>query len=280
MQQPTRPVCRYFGGKWKIADWIISFFPQHRCYVEPFGGAASVLMKKKPSLVEVYNDLSQEMVNLFRVLRNPGAAAELRRQLHLTPYSRAEWMDCHAFVSDPVEQARRTIVMASMSFSPGKVLRRLEGNAFRSSSSGYHRHPQDFQNLTDSLEAVTARLKEVIIECRDAASVAMKYDRPDTLHYVDPPYLHSLRADMRNRYTNELTDESHQELAAVLRRLEGYVVLSGYPSAEYKEWYAGWHSYSRKTVSGASVPGKSHRVEVVWLNPRAAAAMRQGELFR
>ena len=89
---PTRPIIRYYGGKWKIADWVISFFPEHRCYVEAFGGAGSVLMKKKPARVEVYNDLSNEMVNLFRVLRDRDQAAELKRLLDLTPYSRAEWL--------------------------------------------------------------------------------------------------------------------------------------------------------------------------------------------
>jgi DNA adenine methylase len=84
----TRPVIRYYGGKWKLADWVISHFPKHRCYVEAFGGAASVLMKKKPSRVEVYNDLSDEVVNLFQVLRDPGTAKELRRRLSLTPFSR------------------------------------------------------------------------------------------------------------------------------------------------------------------------------------------------
>jgi site-specific DNA-adenine methylase len=66
---PTRPVLRWLGGKFRLAPWIVSHFPEHRIYLEPFGGSASVLLHKPRAYNEIYNDLDGELVNLFQVLR-------------------------------------------------------------------------------------------------------------------------------------------------------------------------------------------------------------------
>ena len=65
------------------------FRDPHRVYIEPFGGAASVLLQKPRSYAEVYNDLDGEVVNLFRVTRDTGE--ELQRVLALTPFAREEY---------------------------------------------------------------------------------------------------------------------------------------------------------------------------------------------
>ncbi len=91
MRMNKRPVLRYHGGKWKLAPWIISHFPPHRIYVEPYGGGGSVLMQKQRSYSEVYNDLWGVVVNVFRVLRDPSQAAELERVIRLTPFAREEF---------------------------------------------------------------------------------------------------------------------------------------------------------------------------------------------
>lgn len=111
---PSRPVLRFHGGKWRLAPWILSFFPPHKIYVEPYAGAASVLLRKPRSFAEVYNDLDQDVVNVFRILRDPPRAMRLAELCRLTPWARDEFLLAYEPTDDPVEQARRTIARGYM----------------------------------------------------------------------------------------------------------------------------------------------------------------------
>ncbi|MEN2983189.1 MAG: DNA adenine methylase [Thermus sp.] len=50
---PDRPVLRYYGGKWRLAPWILRHFPPHEVYTEAFGGSAAVLLRKPEAPLEV-----------------------------------------------------------------------------------------------------------------------------------------------------------------------------------------------------------------------------------
>jgi DNA adenine methylase len=143
----TRPVLRYFGGKWRLAPWLVSLFPPHRVYVEPYGGGASVLLRKPRSRVEVYSELDGRVVNVFRVLRNPRTAGRLKRALELTPFARAEFELAHEDCPEcPVEDARRTIIRAFMGFGADSVCNPDRSTGFRAKSNG--------SNWTPALEKV------------------------------------------------------------------------------------------------------------------------------
>ena len=114
-----RPMLRYHGGKWRLAPWIISVFPEHRIYVEPYGGGASVLLRKARSYAEVYNDLDGEVVNVFRVVRDHGPC--LKEKLYYTPFSRDEFKRSYEETDDPIERARRTIARSFMGFGSNAV---------------------------------------------------------------------------------------------------------------------------------------------------------------
>jgi DNA adenine methylase len=260
MVEPCRPLLRYHGGKWRIAPWIIQHFPQHRIYVEPFGGAASVLLRKPRSYAEVYNDLDGEIVNLFRVVREQGE--ELCRLVALTPYARDEFKLSYEPTSDsdPLEQARRTLLRSWAGF--GTSLHKPTG--FRSNSERNGSHPaMDWRNFPPALAAIVERLRGVVIENRDALEVIAQHDGPQTLHYCDPPYLPETR-DPGTDYRHEMTREDHVRLAEALHAVEGYVVLSGYHSALYDELYADWPRVERATLADGARP----RVEVLWISPR------------
>lgn len=274
---PTRPVLRYHGGKWMLAPTIISHFPPHRVYVEPFGGAASVLMRKPRSFGEVYNDVWSDVVNVFRVLRDPEQSAELERLLRLTPFAReeyeADWPDDEAL---PLERARRSVLRSFAGFGSASTCGNYR-TGFRSNSNRSHTTPaHDWARYPDQLRGFCERLKGVVIEHRAAVEVIEQHDSPEALFYVDPPYPHATRNMERGNaaYHHEMTDEQHEQLAVVLRGCRGMVALSGYRCDLYDRLYCDW---DRREFNATS-DGRTPRVEVLWLNQACADAQRQRQI--
>ncbi len=276
---PTRPTLRYHGGKWKLAPWIVAHMPEHTIYVEPFGGAASVLLRKPRSHGEVYNDLDGSVVNLFRVLRDPASAAELERRVRLTAYSREEFDWSYGVSADAIDDAHRIVVRSFMGYGS-----RSATSAHR---TGFRSHPSqsgatpatDWMTWPTQVVAFTERLRGVVIENRSATAVLEQHDSPLTLHYVDPPYPHATRSSMGagdggglNRgYRHEMSDDEHVALAATLHALEGMVLISGYPCALYDdELYPSWTRVHRS----AFAYGQRARTECLWLNASAVARLR------
>jgi len=268
--KPKRPALRYYGGKWRIAEWIISNFPAHTCYVEPFGGGASVLLSKEPSKIEVYNDLDGEVVNFFRVLRE--RPEELIRAIQLTPYSREEYKNSYRPAENDLERARHLYIRS----------RQGRGGCTRQFSSGWRFERSDNRggrtvveewSDTSHLEAVVNRLLQVHIENDDALSVIERYDTPKTLFYLDPPYLKSTRYETaRWEYAHEMKDEDHRHLAQVLSGIQGMAIVSGYPSDLYAEIFSGW----RIVECSARTDTAKEATECLWISP--AADERLGDL--
>jgi DNA adenine methylase len=265
----TRPILRYHGGKWRLAPWIITHFPAHRVYVEPYGGAGSVLMRKPRAYAEVYNDAWGTVVNVFRVLRDPVQAAELERQLRLTPFARDEFAETGDEYLDgitaPIELARRTILGSYAGFGSAATNARFatgfRANSNRSGSTPAH----DWASYPDCIRAFAERLQGVVLENRPAVDVIRQHDSPDTLHYIDPPYPHNTRNFKRSNasYAHEITDDDHRALAEVLRSVKGMVCISGYHCDLYdNELYPDWHTAEKSTYGDGAV----HRTEVLWMN--------------
>ena len=258
---PSRPLLRYHGGKWKLAPWIVSHFPAHRVYVEPFGGGASVLLRKAPSYAEVYNDLDSELVNAFRMVRERGA--ELAELLTLTPFAREEFALSYEPAADPLEQARRTIVRSFQGFGSNS---HNKPTGFRSNSNRSGTTPaRDWRRYPEAMTATIDRLRGVVIENRNALEVMAAHDGAETLHYVDPPYVAGTR-DAGGDYRFELSDQQHRELSELLHSLKGYVVLSGYASELYEQLYGDWLRVERPTHADGGRP----RTEVLWLSPNVS----------
>lgn len=276
-----RPLIRYHGGKWKMAFDIIGYFPPHRAYVEPYGGGGSILLRKGRSYAEVYNDMDGEIVNLFRIVRDRGD--ELAAALEVTPFSRDEYRASFDVSEDPLEQARRTVVRSHMGFGSNALARSVV-SGFRANSNRSGTTPaRDWMNLPASIVNIVERMRGVVIENKDAIEVMQAHDAPETLHYCDPPYVHSTRSGLVRPgsgsavgYTHEMTDDDHRRFGAAVRELSGMVIVSGYACDLYdQEMFADW----LRIPFGAHADGARDRVEVLWLNAAAAARSGQARLI-
>lgn len=222
-----RPTLDYFGGKWILAPWIIKSIPEHKSYVEPFGGAASVLLRKEKSKLEIYNDLDEEIVNVFKVLRE--TPNELKTILRLTPYSRSEYYRCIQKSFNPLEQARRTIVKSFLGI--GDSIHSNSG--FRNSKLSNTNPAKSFKSWVEELDEITDRLRDVVIENLDFKTCILKYDTKDTFFYLDPPYVKATRS---KKYAYRHDCESvHKELLEIIPTIKGKFILSGYESELYKD---------------------------------------------
>lgn len=243
---------------------IIEHFPEHHTYLEPFGGAASVLLNKEPSSVEVYNDLDQRITRLFRILRDHGE--EFHRRLSLSPYSEEDFREAIEPSDDEIEQARRDFVRWRLSLGG-------RGDSF---SFTLHRVRRDMADVVsgylsmidEQLPCIIERLRTVQLVSRPALDVIRAWDSDQTLVYCDPPYVPSTRhASSRHVYGFEMTEEEHEDLACALNSCSGKVVVSGYPSKLYDKLYAGWRVVAFDIANhAAGGKSKARKQETLWLN--------------
>jgi DNA adenine methylase len=246
--------------------------PEHTKYVEAFGGAAGVLLQKSRVYAEVYNDLDGEVVNFFRVVRDPETRQQLIDACAMTPYARAEFELAYQETDEPVERARRLVVRASMGFGSAGATKGTTG--FRiDTDRTYGTAMANWARYPDGLAAVGARFTGVLIENRTAVNVMLQHDTPTTLHFVDPPYLHETRSTSGNKfYRHELTNDQHVGLIEALKKLSGMVMLCGYPSDFYDAQLIGWAKVEVAARKSAH-RGTSVSREVMWLNPACSAAL-------
>ena len=251
-----KAILKYPGGKWRIGEWIVGHFPEHKVYCEPFFGSGAVFFKKNPSYIETINEVDGNIVNLFRVCREQPEA--LANAMEFTPFSREEFIDCYDMtVGDAVERARRTLVRYHQSFGTSNSSRNSWKNT---QTAGGPRNATMWNYLPDSIMKCCERLKNAQIENIDGVELIKRYNHPDTLIYCDPPYLQSLRK--KKMYAHEFSDERHIELLEALKQSKSKIVLSGYDNELYNEMLPDWRTDEKQTTAQMGL----HRTEKIWMN--------------
>ena len=265
---PTRPMLRYHGGKWtqrkRILEWMKT---PHRVFVSWFTGGGSVEIMKPRVHTEVWNDRWSLVVNLYRVLRDRNAAAELERQLTLTPYSRSEWNYVNSIdwsaVQDPIELARLTIFRSYSGFGSGSTNPDYT-TGFRGSSSRSGAGPsRDWMNYPKQIMRFHERLQGITFENLHYRKLPDSHDTTETLHYADPPYVLGTRNSNGQVYAYEMSDADHVEFLNVARRMEGQMIISAYENDLYNDLLPDW----KKVQYAAKADGMKKRIETLYINP-------------
>ncbi|ASZ05138.1 MULTISPECIES: DNA adenine methylase [Bacillus] len=250
----------WFGGKGRYADHIINKMPAHKVYVEPFGGAAHVIANKPQMGHEVYNDIDGHVVNfLMQVRKDPKA---MQQACESIPYSRAlyEKWKTEDYPQNDFDRAVRWFYMNRSGISKGNV-EEVPQTGWRHSTQSGQNPAGGYISACAAFESFANRMKGVMIECKDFRNIIEKYDSPDTLFYVDPPYVGRERF-----YAGGFNEEDHRELARLLNQVKGKVVLSYYDDPLILEIYPNWESETfsaYKQVVGGS--GKSRGAEELLL---------------
>lgn len=278
-----KPLLGYYGGKGgPVGAWIAGQLPPHSLYVEPFGGMAGVLMQKRASRVEVYNDRADELVNLMRVVRDQ--PEQLRELLLATFYAKAEYDQARRLLKQrrlllnmgvsPLEWARCTYVVLSQSRDNSLI-----GKGFSFGGAAFKGSVADtFVNGQARIPEISERLRRVMIENHSWQTVCRQHDGRESLFYLDPPYKLDTRV-AKDGYVYEMSDAEHEELLHWCLTATGAVLLSGYRNKLYQLELErkGWLRRDFATVANSSASrqkktGAAARVESLWLNPLAAAA--------
>lgn len=279
-----RPALRYFGGKFRLAPWIISHFPEHTTYVEPYVGGGSVFLRKPPSAIEVINDLDGDVVNFFLCLRDQ--PEELVRMIELTPYSRRifDWAFSPKAKKTDLERALAFYVRCWQAYGG----RRRSRTGWRTGARGQNKAASvvhDWKNI-EHLPVIARRLKDAHVENSPALEVIARFDGPDTLFYVDPPYPRTVRSEQwaTEAYAHEMTDLEHEELAAALHDVQGHVIISTIPNKLYAGLFAGWNSVRKGSYTGMGAgPGRKYYEEILLapaIKPVREFNRQQGIMFK
>lgn len=254
-------VIKYPGSKWRTAKWIISHFPPHHSYLEPFFGSGGVFFNKPRSNIETINDLDGEVVNLFEWIRKDPEI--LAHTIRWTPYARAEYDRAFEHQYTETDSLKRAVNF---------YIRMMMGHGFRTTGekvgwkNDVHGRERAYAatywvQTPESIMAAAERLRGVQIENRQAIEVIRRFNNPKVLIYADPPYVLGTRKN-RKQYRHEMSDSEHMELLEALTAHDGPVLISGYRSALYDSALCGWNRTECKERTQVA----TERTEVLWMN--------------
>jgi DNA adenine methylase len=283
----VKPPLKFHGGKRYLAERVLEIMPRHLHYVEPYFGGGQVLFRRDPAdarfwwdgptsdgrkpdgVSELINDLDGDLMNFYSVLKNPDTFGRLHEWLQKTPFSEDEWREAGEVLAgppgDPVVRAGSLFVRVRQSMSGRRdtfcptTRTRLRG--------GRNGDVYAWQNAIDGLPAVHERLRDLRVLNQPALDVIRREDQPETLFYLDPPYVHETRTSAEVYGQFEMTLGDHRGLLETIRGCRGKVILSGYDNGLYNTMLSDWTRHAFDLPNNAAGGATKQRMtEVLWCN--------------
>lgn len=211
----ANPIIPWLGGKRRLADKLIPLFPPHQCYVELFcGGAALYFLRPMPAHVEVLNDINGELVNLYRVVQNH--MEEFVRQFKYALSSRQVFKWLQMTRTEPltdIQRAARFFYLQHHAFGG-----RVEGQSFGTATTA---PSVNLLRIEENLSNAYLRLANgTTVENLPWDECLLKYDRPHTFFYADPPYWQT------EGYGVEFGFDHYERMAELMRSAKGRMMVS------------------------------------------------------
>ncbi|EFV09139.1 DNA adenine methylase family protein, partial [Campylobacter jejuni subsp. jejuni 305] len=215
LTKPTRTTLKapfaWVGGKNYLAKEIIALMPEHKSYIEVFGGALSVFYQKSASKIEVINDINDELINLHLCIRNkPQSLANVLNSMIISRKIFHMLKNKEIKPRNDLERAAFYFYLISTSF----------GSSMGQFAMNKQRAPK---RLCRDFSLHTKRLKNASIENKSFEYILKEYDYNEALFYLDPPYVGT-----ENYYKNTggFGLKEHELLCNLLKNIKGKFMLS------------------------------------------------------
>ena len=243
----AKPLIPWPGGKRRLANQIIEALPAHDCYVEPFCGAAAVLLQKAPAKVEVLNDLNGDLINLYRVVKHHPVEFTHQFRWALNSRKMYEWHNVTApqTLTD-IQRAARFFYLQKLAFGA-----RVTGRTFGTATTSKPR--LNLMRIEEDISEMHLRLANVYIEHLPWHECALRYDRPHTALFFDPPYWQTAG------YGNDFPWSEYERLAEFAVNAKGGIVITLNEHPDIRRLFA---DFDQKPMQISYTPGGSHRAKM------------------
>lgn len=251
-EKKINPIIAVPGSKARVAKAIISLFPSHHRYIEPFCGTAAVLLQKQPCPIEIINDIHSELFNLYKVII-----------FNYEPFKeKVKWFMNHEQLfhyfrdlqtDEPLMRALKFYYLSKFGFVQSqKNIPHFQLSKIKATRA---------VNMAN-LDLFRERMKRVQIVNRDYKDFIPYVDHEEALYYLDPPYYQKGNI----LYKFSFKHEDHEILSEILQGLKGKFVLSYNDCEEVRALYSWAKIRNLKIQYSMMVNGCEHTNELLITN--------------